>query len=145
MSPHRFLSDITRADLAFEAWANTPADLLCAAADALLAAMVDDPSLFREHIRRQVTVIAPDWEALVYRALEEILFLRDVEGLLLRYRGAEIAEAAGELRAEIHAVGEPVAEFRGDFRAEVKAITFHELRFGQSPDGGWRAVVVVDV
>lgn len=141
----RFLADVTRADLAFEAWADTPEDVLCSASDALLAAMVDRPDRLRFSVSREIRVSAEDWGMLLYRALEEILYVRDVEHLLVRYRRAETIRTSREIQAVLDAAGETIAAFRGEFRTEVKAITFHGLKMERGGDGVWRARVVIDV
>jgi len=143
--PFRFLPDMTRADLAFEAWADSPEGLICSASQALLAAMVNEPGLLRPSIEREIRVSGTDWEMLLYRALEEILYARDVEGLLVYYRRAQASRTDQEVKAVLRAVGEPIAAFRGEFRTEIKAVTFHGLKMERGADGLWRALVVVDV
>ncbi len=142
----RFLGGITRADLAFEVAAESPERLFQTAAEAVLAATVDAPDLLRARSERRFFVEADAWDRLLYRALEELLYRRDAEGLLLRFHAVQITRGPGdELRAEITACGEAVEEFRGEFLAEVKAITFHELRVEQVGARRWRAVVVLDL
>ncbi|NOY79775.1 MAG: archease [Kiritimatiellaeota bacterium] len=142
--PYRFVPEITRADIAFEAWAESPEELIRSAADALLAAMLTAPARVRARCRRRIRVTAGALDLLLYRALEEILFLRDADGLLVRYRRVEIRRTKEEIEARIEAAGEPVEAYRGEFATEIKAITFHELRMAQDARGLWRATVVVD-
>jgi SHS2 domain-containing protein len=142
---YEFVDDLSRADLAFRAFGENADALFLAAGNALLAAMVVDPDAVVTNCRRDVRVTAPAPDLLLYRFLEEFLFLRDSEGLLLRpvaVTTAHPVDQAWTVTATL--AGEPIAAGRHDLRAEVKAVTMHRLAVVHD-SGGWTATVVLDV
>jgi len=143
--PFRFLDDITTADVAFEATAADLAGLLQAAADATLAAMVADPASVRTDVTRNISVEGDDVGLLLYRFLEELVFFKDAENLLLHVRETRVHESDdGILTVDAKARGERIDHKRHELPVDVKAVTFFELSVEETQDG-WRAVVVLDV
>ena len=136
-------------DLCFVARGSSPEASFVAAGDALLAATVEDPGSVRERDTRMVALEEPDLELLLLRFLNELVYLRDAEQLLLRARHLRISR--GEtVRLEAELVGEPIDVERHELAAEVKAATAHALRVtpvaareGQDPR--WEATVTLDV
>jgi SHS2 domain-containing protein len=130
-------------DVAFEAHGETLEALFAAAAEALLAATVANPEDVAGRERQPVALAEPDRELLLLRFLNELVFLRDARGLLLR-AGALRITGNGETRLEGELVGERIEPGRHRLEGEVKAATAHGLRVARA-DGGWRASVTLDV
>lgn len=130
-------------DLAFVARGATPEAVFAAAAEALLAATVEDPERVGGGVRRLVALAEPELDLLLLRWLDELIWLRDAEQLLAR-AGRLTVQRAGEawrLDGELH--GEPIGPGH-QLRSEVKAATAHGLRVGRIGTG-WEARVTLDV
>jgi SHS2 domain-containing protein len=130
-------------DLAFEARGESLPALFAAAAEALLSATVSNPEAVEARRREAVRLAEPDLELLLLRFLNELIFLRDARGLLLR-AGALAVRTDGEARLEGELAGEPIDRGRHRLEADVKAATAHGLRVGREADG-WHASVTLDV
>ena len=138
-----FLEDVTSA-LTFEARGHTLGAAFEAAAAALLQATVEDPAVVRDGVIREVRLAEPDLELLLLAFLNELVYLRDAEGLLLRARRIDVQEGpdGAELRAEL--AGETLDRDRHALASEVKAATAHGLRVAREA-GAWRVRVTLDV
>lgn len=141
-SGYEFVEGAT-SDLSFVARGATPEAVFAAAAEALLSATVEDPEGIGSGARRTIALEEPDLELLLLRFLNELIYLRDAEALLLRPARLEIqvgppARLVGDL------VGEVIDAGRHRLSGEVKAATAYGLAVREDPSG-WRATVTVDV
>jgi len=130
-------------DLAFVAQAATLDALFAMASEALLAATVEDPSGVAPSERRTVSLTEPDLELLLLRFLNELVWLRDAKGLLLRAESVHVTRQ-GDAQLEATLVGEPLSRTRHVLAADVKAATAHALRIEGRPEG-FEARVTLDV
>jgi SHS2 domain-containing protein len=139
--------DRVTSDLSFVAWGPTLEALFAAAAKALLAATVEDPARVAPRVRRKVLLEEPDLELLLLRFLNELVYLRDAEQLLLRPRHLRVSvNDVTHLEAEL--VGEAIDAERHRMDIEVKAVTAHGLRIARAiagEDEKWEANVTLDV
>ena len=131
-------------DVSFEARGETLPALFAAAADALLAATLANPEAVAAKHAEPIALSEPDLELLLLRFLNELVFLRDARGLLLRPRRLAI-EAPGEAHLHGELAGEPIDRARHRLEGDVKAATAHGLAVVREPGGGWRATVTLDV
>jgi SHS2 domain-containing protein len=138
-----FVDDVT-SDLAFVARGETPEAAFTAAADALLAATVVNPEAVEARLEWHLELVEPDLELLLLAFLNELVFLRDARGWLLRVAEAHIASQNGEASLRARMVGEPLDAARHRRAAEVKAATAHGLRVAPARDG-WEIGVTLDV
>jgi SHS2 domain-containing protein len=130
-------------DLSFVARGSSVEATFAAAARALLAATVDDPESVERRERRSLSLEEPDLELLLLHFLNELVYLRDAEELLLHPLEIRVwRDGSAHLQAEL--AGERIDLRRHPLTAEVKAATAHELRLSPSP-GGWTATVTLDV
>lgn len=130
-------------DLSFVASGDTLNEVFSAAGQALLAATVEEPQTVVARERRSLKLEEPDLELLLVRFLNELVFLRDAELLLLRPEHVEIElNERASLRGELS--GEPIDHSRHRMASEVKAATAHGLRVSKSSDG-WTATATLDV
>jgi SHS2 domain-containing protein len=130
-------------DLTFVARARTLDALFAKASEALLAATVEDPSRVASSDRRLVAIEEPDLELLLLRFLNELVWLRDAKGLLLRAESVHVTRES-DARLDATLVGEPLSRKRHVLAADVKAATAHGLRIEARPDG-FEARVTLDV
>jgi SHS2 domain-containing protein len=142
--PYRYLDDIAIADAAFEVWAGTLEDLFVEAADATMNVMVQDLGTIGVAEHRQLRVAADALDLLLLALLEELIYLKDAERLLVRITRVDIDEDASGLHLEADAWGETINPEKHPLLVDVKAVTLHRLAV-QPTDQGWWATVVVDV
>lgn len=142
--PFEYVEDSVTSDVTFHAWADTLDALFAAAVDATTAAMVAELDTVRASEQRSVDVAADALDWLLLRLLEEVIFLKDVEGLLLR--GERIRVTADGQQPSAHAVliGERIDPTRHELVADVKAVTLYGLRV-EHTGGRWHAYVTLDV
>jgi SHS2 domain-containing protein len=139
--------DRVTSDLSFVARGPTLEAVFAAAAKALLAATVEDPESVAQRVRREILLQEPDLELLLLRFLNELVYLRDAEQLLLLPRRLRVSQNdVAHLAAEL--TGELIDAERHHLDVEVKAATAHGLRIaraGAGEDGKWEASVTLDV
>jgi SHS2 domain-containing protein len=132
------------ADVAVEATGETLGGVFAAVADGLAAAMCDETPA-GDHPRFDLGVRAENREALLFDYLDELIYERDVRGVLPVDHEASVTEAGGDGEAEwtceASARGVPLSAV--DAR-DVKAVTYSEMTLEQTDDG-WHAYVVFDV
>jgi SHS2 domain-containing protein len=142
-APFEFLEDVT-SDLCFVAWGATLPDVFAAAAEALLDATVAQREALRAAERRHLELLEPDLELLLLRFLNELVYLRDAEALLLRPQELRVEASPGEARLVAELVGERIDPARHHLRSDVKAATAHGLTVVREGDR-FRATVTLDV
>jgi SHS2 domain-containing protein len=142
--PYRYLDDIATADVAFEAWGDTREEMFVAAADATMNVMVADLDTITTRTQRTIKLRDDDIEMLLFQFLQEFLYYKDAEQLLLRAAKVEISfsEERFQLRAE--AFGETLDPGKHDLVVDVKAVTMHHFSVAETK-GRWRASVILDI
>ena len=142
--PYRFIDDVASADAAVEAWGDTPETMMTAAADALLALMVEYPACLSGVERRTISVEADTFDILLFRFLGEMVYIKDAEGLLLRVDSIDITPAGGVYKLSAELTGERADPQKHSLYRDVKAVTLHRLSAARDCSG-WRATVVFDL
>ncbi|WP_435147058.1 archease [Halobaculum sp. P14] len=128
------------ADVAVEATAPTISGVFAAVADGLAAAMCDDvPETGGDRFSLDVT--AEGAEAALFDYLDELIYERDVRGVLPVDNDATVTESGGEWTVSASARGVPLADV---VARDVKAVTYSEMDLTETDDG-WHAYVVFDV
>jgi SHS2 domain-containing protein len=113
------------------------------AAEAAMNVMVEDLDAIEPREQRRLDIEAESLEMLLFEFLQQLIYLKDAELLLLRVREVTIREDGGfALRAE--AYGEPLDMHKHALNADVKAVTLHRFRVAQT-ERGWEATVVLDI
>lgn len=130
-------------DLSFTASGQSVSEIFHASAEALLAATVERPEAVLPTISRTLDLTDTDLELLLLRFLNELIYLRDAEGLLLRPRHLE-CRVDGRLELHAELAGEPLDPARHERACDVKAATAHGLALARKGDT-WRASVTLDV
>jgi SHS2 domain-containing protein len=131
-------------DISFVARGDTREQALAAAADALLAATVVEPDEVGDDEARHVVLEEADLELLLLRFLNELVYLRDAEGVVLRARQLHLTQGPDGHRLEADLVGSRWVRERHGSAAEVKAATAHGLAL-REVDGRWEARATLDV
>jgi len=142
LPPYEFVEGAT-SDLSFVARGTTLEALFGAAAEALLAATVEMPASVLPKVRRGVALEEPDLDLLLLRFLNELIYFRDADGLLLRPARIQI-EVGPPARVRGELAGEAIEATRHRPCGEVKAATAHGLAVREEAPG-WSASVTVDV
>lgn len=130
----------TTADLGVVSWGGGKKEAFENQAAGMFAAMVD---LRGVRPRQGMTVEAKgrDDERLLFRFLDELLFLFDAKRLFLR-QFEIIFMGKGSLKAEVR--GEPIDLARHVVRTPVKAVTYHLLEVKRT-GGRYRTRVIYDI
>jgi SHS2 domain-containing protein len=132
------------ADVGFVACGATREELFANAALALMT-LACSPQHIAERERRDIAVAAADLESLLYAWLAEILAMADAEQLFFRRAEVHSIESQPQgLALRGAAFGETYDKQRHAASTYIKAVTYHQLKVEQAPDG-WRAQVYLDV
>lgn len=142
--PYRYLPDIAIADVAFEAWADTLEGLFLAAADATMNVMVGDLATIADRETRWLQAEETEVDMLLFQLLQELIFFKDAERLLLRIKDIEIRQLEGRYTLKAEARGEELDPVRHDLVVDVKAVTLHRFCVEQAARG-WEATVILDI
>jgi SHS2 domain-containing protein len=127
------------ADVAIEATGDTLGATFAAAADGMAAAMCEDVPPGGDRLAPEVEAESP--EAALFDYLDELIYVRDVDGVLPVDNEATVETTGDRWRVDGTARGVPVASL--DAR-EVKAVTYSEMAIDRT-ETRWRAYVVLDV
>jgi SHS2 domain-containing protein len=142
--PYRYLEKMATADAAFEAWGETVEDMFVAASDAIVNIMVGDLDTVRPRTYRKFHIDEAPIDILLFQTLQELIYYKDAEQLLLRAKSVQIAPHGEGWTAIVNAAGETIDPGRHDLVVDIKAVTLYRFRVEQIP-GGWQATVVVDI
>ena len=140
--PFKYLEEIAIADIAFEAAGKTLEDLFVSCAEAVEDSMVNLKQV-KPKIEKTVHLMDENQETLLFKFLNELIFLKDAEGLLFSKFNIKIKhDKKFSLTAEIF--GEKIDHKRHELRNDIKAITYH--LFSIKKDGqNFKATVVLDI
>jgi len=142
--PFKYLEDIATADVAFEAWGRTLPEMFVAAADATMNAMVVDLETIEPKEVREVQLESESLDMLLFQLLQELIFYKDAERLLLRVACVEVHGGEGTCTLEAEMRGEEIDPGRHDLIVDVKAVTLHRYRVEET-SGGWESTVILDI
>jgi SHS2 domain-containing protein len=138
-----FVDDVT-SDLSFVAKGTSLSEVFCAAAEALLDATLEERETLGEQVLRRVVLVEPDLELLLLRFLNELVYLRDADGLLLRPREVVVQSTPTGAHLTAEFVGESIDPARHRLASEVKAATAHGLSLTRESED-FRVTVTLDV
>jgi SHS2 domain-containing protein len=142
--PYEYLEEIGTADIAFEATGRDLPELFMAAADATMNVMIDNLDGIEPRETLQIELSNDNIDMLLFDLLQELIFLKDAERLLLRIRGVQVAEKDENYFVKATAEGEPLDAERHHQRADVKAVTLHDFSVERT-EVGWKARVLLDI
>lgn len=142
--PYRYLEEIAIADIAFEAWGGTLEETFMAAADATMNVMVEELDSLRPLARRELKLENDALDMLLFNFLQELIYYKDAEKLLLRVSRIEIKGEDQRHVLQGIAVGEELDPSRHNLRVDVKAVTLHRFSL-EKTERGWQASVILDI
>jgi SHS2 domain-containing protein len=142
--PYEFVDELTVADLAFRAWGHDLQETFVAAADAVVNAMVEDLETIQPQQTRVLNVEHEALDLLLFNFLQELVYYKDAEQLLLRVQQLHIAADRQPYTLQAMAVGEHIDPERHHMRVDVKAVTLHHFALVQT-ESGWEATVILDI
>jgi len=142
--PYDYLEEFGTADIAFEATGCDLPELFRDAADATTNVMIDNIEAIQPREARHIELSNDKLDMLLFDLLQELIFLKDAERLLLRIREVLIHEKDEIFFLKAATEGEPVDAQRHHQRADVKAVTLHDFSVERT-EGGWKARVLLDI
>ncbi len=142
--PYKFLEEIGTADIAFEAVGRDLPELFRDAADATMNVMIDNLDAIEPRETRNIELSNEKIDMLLFDFLQELIYFKDAERLLLRTREVRIDERDQKCFLKAEAAGELLDAARHHQRADVKAVTLHDFSV-EKEDGGWKARVLLDI
>jgi SHS2 domain-containing protein len=141
---YEFLEDIAIADIAFQAWGKTLEELFITAGDATINAMIDNLEAIELKETRTFNLENDELDMLLFNFLQEFVYYKDSELLLLRAQQVQIQEKNSEYHLTAVTQGERLDRDRHEERVDVKAITLHRFQL-EKTDDGWTAMVILDI
>jgi SHS2 domain-containing protein len=142
--PYEFLHDIGTADIAFDASGRDLGELFTAAADATTNVMIDNLDAIEPRESRTIELRNDQLDLLLFDFLNELIFFKDCERLLLRVPFPAIEQTPEGWSLSATARGERLDPSRHHQRADVKAVTLHGFKVEQA-GGQWRCHVLLDI
>ena len=142
--PFHYLEDIGTADIAFEATGRDLPELFTSAADATMNVMIENLDTIEPRETRRIELKNDEIDILLFDFLQELIYFKDAERLLLRVREMRIDEKEGAYSLKATTAGELLDAGRHQQRADVKAVTLHDFRV-EKTEGGWKASVILDI
>ncbi|MBO0351125.1 archease [Phormidium pseudopriestleyi FRX01] len=142
--PYEFLEDVATADIAFLAQGKDLEEVFLAAGNATMNAMIFELETIALNEQRQFTLENDELDMLLFNYLQEFLYYKDSEQLLLLGQQVAIAQKDGLYQLEAIATGETLDPDRHEQRVDVKAVTLHQFKLESTPEG-WIARVILDI
>jgi len=106
--------------------------------------MIDNLEEIKPRETRRIALKNDAIDMLLFDFLQELIYFKDANRLLLRIREVQIDEKDGAYSLNETAAGEPLDPARHHQRADVKAVTLHDFRV-EKTDGEWKASVLLDI
>ncbi|MBD1904729.1 archease [Funiculus sociatus GB2-A5] len=141
---YEFLEDVATADIAFHAWGKDLEELFIAAGDATLNVMIDNLDAIALTETRTFSLENDELDMLLFNFLQEFIYYKDSELLLLRAQQVEISEKDGVHQLSAVTKGEKLDSDRHQQRVDVKAVTLHQFQL-EKTDDGWTTMVILDI
>ncbi len=141
---YHYLEDFAIADIAFEATGKDLEELFSSAADATMNVMIEDLDTIKGREGREIELKSGEPDMLLFDLLQEVIYYKDAEQLLLRIKDMTITERAGSYLLRAVGIGERLDPKRHEQRADVKAVTLHHFKVEKTGEL-WKALVILDV
>jgi SHS2 domain-containing protein len=142
---YRYIEDLATADIAFEATGADLRELFVSAADATMNVMVEDLETIRPVDSLAIHLENREVDMLLFNLLQELIYHKDAERLLLRVKDVSVSEQNGVFALRALSQGEKLDPERHEQRVDVKAVTLHRFAVRKTGEGIWNALVILDV
>ncbi len=143
MQPFTFLKDTATADVAFKAYGKTQAALCKNSALALESVMADLKTI-KPKIRHTIRINDKDFSQVLFKFLDELVFLKDAKQLLFSKLTCKITKDNDQITLTATLLGDKINPKTQKLGDDVKAITYHMFEVKHTKDG-YTATVLVDV
>ncbi len=140
---YKYLEDVAVADVCFEASGKNLAELFESCGLATTNTMVKNLKKISQKEKEKISVSADTTENLLFKFLEEIIFLKDARQLIFSKYKIKISESKG-YKLACEALGEKLSMEKHDWLVDVKAVTWHLFEVKQEKNI-WRARVILDI
>lgn len=138
--PYKYVEDVAVADIAFEATGKSVEEMFESAAIATQEIMVDLKTV-KPVQKKHIKLSAKNIETLLHDFLEELVYLKDAEHLILtKFKIGITIGVKCSLICE--ASGDKIDYKKQDLKCDIKAITHHMFKVEKGP---WKCFVVVDI
>lgn len=141
---YEFLEDVATADIAFRARGKDLEELFKAAGDATINVMIEDLDSIELKQTRTFNLENDELDLLLFNFLQELVYYKDSELLLLRAQQVQIQKKDGLYQLIAVTQGETLDRDRHQQRVDVKAVTLHRFQLEKTSDG-WTAIVILDI
>ena len=142
--PYKFIDGITMADIAFEASGKSLEDLLESAGQALSNTQVSDLKKIKPKIEKKIEIKSQNEERLLHDFLQELIFLKDAELLLICKYQMKIYRTERGIVLKAILKGEPIDTTRHEMLVDVKAVSWHLFKLERTKTE-WKASIILDV
>lgn len=140
---YEIVEGLTTADIAFRAYGSSLSDLFLSASHALISIMLKDENSIEGTSDKRIEMNDVNIEMLLVDFLNELLFYKDSELLLIKPKTISIHKGSVyELNCE--AACEKINIKKHEFNVDIKAVTMHQLKI-ENNNEQWIATVIVDV
>jgi SHS2 domain-containing protein len=137
---YKFLKDVAISEIAFQAF-GTSLEKTIANAGIALAEIMANTKKIPLKLQKEFSVEGNDNESLLYNFLEELVYMKDVEGLIFKKFKIKIREKKLEAKcfgAKLEDIG------KNNLKNDVKAITMYMFSL-KKKGKNWVATIVVDI
>lgn len=142
--PYQYLDEVAIADVEFRAWGQELAEVFTSAADATMNIMIRDLNSIKPKQQRLLVLENEALDMLLFDFLQELIYYKDSEQLLLRATQVNIRRERGTYYLQADAVGEKLDPQRHQQGVDVKAVTLHRFSLKHNKNG-WTANVLLDI
>lgn len=132
------------ADIAFEATGKSLEELLESSGQALMNTQVSDLKKIKPKIEKKIEMKSQNEERLVHDFLQELIFLKDAELLLVSKYKMKIYRTEVGIILKAVLKGEPIDNTRHEMLVDVKAVSWHKFEVKRE-NKMWKAFVILDV
>lgn len=142
--PYEFLENIATADIAFHAWGDDLEEVFESAGNTVVNTMIDNLEAIAFTETRTFELENDQLDLLLFNFLQEFVYYKDSELLLLRAQQVEINEKGSVYHLKALTQGERLDRDRHHQRVDVKAVTLHQFQL-EKTETGWMAQVILDI
>jgi SHS2 domain-containing protein len=142
--PYEYIDDVAVADVQFRAWGSDLTEVFVSAADATMNVMIHDLGTIEPREQRAFNLQNDALDMLLFDFLQELIFYKDSQQLLLRVPKVNIEERQGTFFLKANAVGEQLDPARHGQGVDVKAVTLHRFSLERNQQG-WTNLTILDI
>lgn len=125
---YEIIDDMTHADVAVRVRGDSYSDLFVKSGRALMSEMLENPGDIFSLVVKEGVISGENIELLFFEFLNEILFFKDAESLLLLPENVSVIYEKGLYKCGFSLAGEKVIRDKHIFKVDIKAVTMHGLR-----------------